>query len=514
MPSINTVKDSVGIEAVASPGVAVAPAYVLPITGLPGLDTEIGKEKDTAIVGKGMAAGAYKVSEDSKDGSTGLSPRGVPSMAIIMHSLLGGGVRAGQALTGVEIGALIRIRYTGSSESCKFTITSGATPKINSKIGVRGSEANDAAFGTTGDYTVTAIAISAMLTTIDGYADYEAQFVMGDPTIVGANKLLDFGVSGTTAREGKGNWCYIWFAPTTTSGLYKYEIPVVTTNTERPTLTRQIDGRGQSEVWSGFVVEEVGIEASLQAFITATVQGLAMYQYRPKTVQGTLVSGSPNVTMIDTRELKAGMVVTSGSITGGTGTISSIGTIDEYGTLVLSVNATASLRTGLAVDNTAQTGLNLETAKPFVFNEGKTSIDGSIIKFIRSVSLTLKNNHQGDNGYGQGTFARLLHQKGVFEGTGSLQLALDATALGLRNKALDDTRIGLSLEFRGALANSTLFLYEYMLVELPYVQLMNFTRPENNGQVDASAEFSVISPGGTLYNDPTKVTMVVAKSSI
>lgn len=510
MPSLRNVLDTIAREATV--GTPVAREYAIPITAISGLDTEISKEVDPAIAGRTMDAGSYLTSKNSNDGGTPISPRACKAMALLLHSCLGGGTISSNDLQGVQIGAIIRVKYTGSLASCKFTIDQTAD-EFSALTGAKGSETDDANFNSGSAYDIsagTANTVADMVSDIEGYTDFNAEFVMGDRTI-DAHELILFDATDDEGRQGKDTWCFLYFA-SASSGVYTYEIPVVLTSTERPSLTRQVDGRGGNEVWGGQVIDVMSISAALQALAEGNIQGPAMAQYRPKSgITGTTASGDATVTNIDTREMCPGMEITGTGIPAST-TISSITTIAEDGELELSQTATASATVSdIAVDVTASS-VTLDAADPFVFCQGKTSVDGSLKSYIRNMSIEMNNNHAADIGYGQGRCDRQLQQKGKIDVMGTIQLAMDTDAYALRNASQDGTMIAIHFEFRGGTLGNG--LYEYMIIELPYCEIEAYSRPENSEQVDASFDYKAVNPPGTLYNSPCKITLVAAHATI
>ncbi len=68
-----------------------------------------------------------------------------------------------------------------------------------------------------------------------------------------------------------------------------------------------------------------------------------------------------------------------------------------------------------------ESGLTLPDSDPMIFANGATAFGGKVYAFTRSLKVELKNNHQGDLGYGQGSLGRVGHCKDTFDGDGTLQ---------------------------------------------------------------------------------------------
>ena len=149
--------------------------------------------------------------------------------------------------------------------------------------------------------------------------------------------------------------------------------------------------------------------------------------------------------------------------------------------------------------------LTLPAANPFVFHDGNISIAETDYTFPRNISLEARNNHNPD-GYGQGQTGRQYHEKGLFEVSGEIQLRLDATSILERPKIFSNTEVAVALTFNGAALTSD--IDEMMIVEVPYVSLDDWQHNENNGQVDATIQWSANNPPGAPYNSPFKVWLI------
>lgn len=245
-----------------TPGTAVAREFVLPIRGLPGLRTTPEMQDDPVITGTNMSRGSYVMAKNLAGGLP-LSPRCVGGFGQVLNSLLG------QESTPVQIGAAIRLRYTGSEASCKIVAdTSGDT--LDSDVGDLGSESGDSNFGTAGSIDLTAIAtdtVGELVTEIDGYADYECEKIFGSDSVDAAD------IVSITSAQGKGRWVYIFFS-STTSGYYLHSWPVILSNTERPVYTVQGDGLPDNYLYDGVMFNELSLNAALKGMVEGTVQAL------------------------------------------------------------------------------------------------------------------------------------------------------------------------------------------------------------------------------------------------
>lgn len=278
MNAVDNVRVSIGTESTI--GTAVAPTVLLPITGLPGYDREITNDKDPAITGTGMDSGEYASYADCK-GSIDLSPRSCGGWGKALKGALGT-----SAVTATEIVGIIRLRYTGSSASCKIT-TDLSAKTINSKIGAAGAEANDAAFGTTGTITLTGTSfdtVAELVAAIEAYTDYECKKLTGldSSTIVSVY---------TMTGQAKSKWVVLVLTGTGT-GAYAHRLSAnLTANSERAGLTLQIDGREDNMRYAGNVVQSLDITAALKAQLKATVNFLGMTEAIGQSAMSALTLG-------------------------------------------------------------------------------------------------------------------------------------------------------------------------------------------------------------------------------
>jgi len=259
-----SVKYTIGKESGSTPGTAVARSAVLPIRDIGSLDRDIIKKTDPLIAGLGMDVGEYAVAGDVK-GSIPLSPR--PS-AGWGHVLKG---HFGAEGTPAQIIGLIRIKYKGSSASCKLT-TDLSAKTINSKIGALGSEANDAAFGTSGTLTLTASTVDTvgeLRDVINAYTDYDCEIVTG----TAATAIVSV-VAGTF--QGKGKWAFLWLTGTGSGAHLHRFTPDLTLGSARPTYSVQRDGYEDNYLYDGIVMGKLSLSAALKADVESDIDVLGM----------------------------------------------------------------------------------------------------------------------------------------------------------------------------------------------------------------------------------------------
>jgi hypothetical protein len=276
------VKYTIGKESKSAPGTAVARSAVLPISDIGSLDRDITKKTDPLIAGLGMDSGEYAVSADVKGGIP-LSPRPCAGWGMVLKGIFG------TEATPVEIMGQVRIRYTGSSGSCKIVCdVTGKT--IKSYIGVAGSETLDTNFGTGGTITLTATGndtLTELVALIDAYTDYEAVLVngLGSGTIASVK---------TATYQAKGKWAFLWLTGSG-SGAYLHQFtPDLTLGTERDPWSIQVDGAGDNYLYAGNYMNKLSLSAALKADLEADLDVLGMTETAGQTASAlTAPTGKP-----------------------------------------------------------------------------------------------------------------------------------------------------------------------------------------------------------------------------
>ena len=259
MPSTKNIKWTIG-GAESTAGTAVARTVVLPVRANPTLTRKATRVVDPAIVGVNMDTGEYPV-QDSVEGPIPLSPRACPGFGKLIKGALG------TESAPVQAGACIRMRYTGAQASCKVA-ADGSGNTLNSKIGALGSEANDAAFGTSGTIDLTGASydtLTELVAYIDGLADYECTLVAGLGSVSSGE------IQTLTYSQGKNKWIYLWFAGAATGAYWRRFTPDLT-DTERPTYS--IQGEGYQDtglLYAGCVVDTLKVSAALAGMAEADV---------------------------------------------------------------------------------------------------------------------------------------------------------------------------------------------------------------------------------------------------
>jgi len=258
------VKYTIGKESSVAPGTAVARTAIIPIRDIGSLDRDITKKTDPLIAGLGMDVGEYAVAGDVK-GSIPLSPRPCTGWG---HILKGMFETEG---TPAEIVGVIRIKYTGSSESCKITTSLGGKT-ITSAIGALGAESADAAFGTDGVIDTLSAAtdkVGEVVSVIEAYADYECTLVTGAVGTAVVSVVQD-------TYQAKGKYAFLFLTGVSTGAYLHRFNPDLTLGTERNPYSVQVDGVGDNRLYDGIVFNKLSLSAALKADLEGEVEVLGM----------------------------------------------------------------------------------------------------------------------------------------------------------------------------------------------------------------------------------------------
>ena len=266
MPALNDILLTIGGAEVTA-GTAVAREYALPLRAIPTLRKMVERDIDPAIVGLGMDTGEYAVA-DNVAGNLPLTLRASGAIGQLMNSLLGT-----EDSTTVAAGC-IRVRYTGSEDSCRF-VSDGTN--LTSSVGALAAEDPDAAFGTTTGLFVMGDSIASVIAAIAAYTGYDCEKVFGEDDTSTA-------LAATAEVQAKSVWAYIHIAGSGATA-YRHSFKAnFTKNTERPTYTIQSDGFQNDYIHDGCVVETLSMAAALKGMVEAEVEILGMAEVASTSV--------------------------------------------------------------------------------------------------------------------------------------------------------------------------------------------------------------------------------------
>ena len=267
-------------------GTLVARTKVLPVTDHPGFTQRITRVPDPVIAGARMKARSYPVKKDVA-GPFPLSPRVGGGWGMPLKSLFG------TESAPAQIGAVIKVRYTGASASCKLIADTAANTLV-SKVGVLGAEANDAGFGVAGSIDLTAVptdTVTEIVALIEGYADYECRLVTGDGAVISADIV-------TLTTQAKGKWTYLFFTRAT-GGAYLRTFTSDLTSTEHGVYS--VEGEGYTDNLSYTAVQftNMKLSAAKAAMVTATMDAIGFVEAPGAGASGlTIANLDPGLPLI------------------------------------------------------------------------------------------------------------------------------------------------------------------------------------------------------------------------
>jgi hypothetical protein len=158
-------------------------------------------------------------------------------------------------------------------------------------------------------------------------------------------------------------------------------------------------------------------------------------------------------------------------------------------------------------------GLSAAPNQPLIFQNGTITLNGTTWTKVRNFSFKTSNSMFAD-GYGIGSLNRSYVLKALFKGTGDFQLVLDANSYLQRANAFQN---GLNnpcaLCFKGGTLSSANSLYEYMIIEMPYLQYQKPDFSENSGILDIKISYEIFNPAvATDYDGPLTISLVTTDS--
>lgn len=498
MASVRETKITIGRESVA--GTIAARTKVLPWRGdtIPGLDSAPTKEADQVGTGKNMSQGNV-LQFLNVAGTLPLSPRAVPAYGSAWESNVGG------AKTPVQLGAVIRVKYTGASASCKLVADSVAQ-ELKSFVGALGSETADATFGIAGVIDLTLVGndtAGELVSTINSYGDYSAELVNGLSSASCVNIEDD-------ERQAKERWVDL-FHPGTT-GNYHFRFEVDNGATERLTLSVQIDKRVKNMLYNGINFNSMVLDGSNQAQVTGDGDVLGFREY-DNHIQACETFSSTTVTVADSGRLFVGMQVTGSGIPAST----TVASIVSDTSITISNAATASATVDLTFSVAAST-LELEDAAPLIFWKGDTQIGGENYKCSIQQNTITTNNNGREDGTCQGSPYRGIHQKGEFVAdiAWTLRVYEDAQYYLRDLKKAEfsnlENTVGMSAYYKGA--NLSDGLKEMLICTCPFVDVLDYTFTDDNGIYGANVTAQAVDPPDNKYDSPFIIDIIMPYSSL
>lgn len=384
-------------------GTAVTRTDRLPITGLVNVIEKANKSADDVVTGRGTNRRNIVNSIDVSM-EVPMQLMATRGMGFLMVSALGSDLA-----TPIQVGGGVLISYMGSEPSCKLVVT---TDSITASKGSLGSEVADAAFGTAGTLSLSALTISELVTTVNAYTDYTCSKLFGsDATLATALAISAAQIANRSVAV---------YMTSTDSGVYLHRHTPVLTSAERPTLSLQADGTGATfDICSGAVVDKLAFSADLKGRATVT----------------------------------ASLIATAKS----TGTESNVA---------------------------------LPSNKQLKFSGAHINMAGVDQTFVKSLSVSMENNHDGDEGFGAGSLYKYDHAKGKFAVTGSAAIRTSASTEVEYAKRLTETGSSILALFQGE--NLATDIPEMVLIDIPHIDIMDATKSASDTNIDTEFKWEAI----------------------
>ena len=168
-------------------------------------------------------------------------------------------------------------------------------------------------------------------------------------------------------------------------------------------------------------------------------------------------------------------------------------------------NAIGMSRTG----SQSPSSETLEDVDPLRYSDGGFALGGNDYNFIRNFNIKFSNNCDSE-GFGQGSLSRQYIEKGKFTCEGDFSFRFDSNMVTERAKVFNNSRVALSTYYKAK--DLVAGIPEFMLIELPHLQLSDYQESDNGGKVDGQINFKAVYPKGTVYDAPVTVCILTTDS--
>lgn len=164
---------------------------------------------------------------------------------------------------------------------------------------------------------------------------------------------------------------------------------------------------------------------------------------------------------------------------------------------------------GTAVTTGAASSVVLANKKPLKFADASMFVAGAEETFVKSVSLSIGNNHDGDEGFGTGSLYKQDHAKGDFTVTGSVTLRSTTTSEVEYAKQITDDLSSLLVVFEGdALATD---ISEMVAISIPYLDILPSSKSAGGVGLDTELSFEAVDPQS--YSNILTIDMLTTDSA-
>jgi hypothetical protein len=234
---------------------------------------------------------------------------------------------------------------------------------------------------------------------------------------------------------------------------------------------------------------------------TSADSGVYLDVFRPNFTNTENPTFSIQMDGVGDNQLGSGAVVDSATISGD---------------LKAKVKATWSLIltkviNGQSASSVALTDADLDGLK---FSEGETYIAGTKYCYTKNVSVSIANNHAGDEGYCQGSLSKAKHVRGEFGVTGSMTLtATDKTETvnseDERAKNISNAISSLLLIYQGRQLVDD--IRSLAIIDLPTIQYTEESKSAGDQAIDQSFSFTAVDIEG--YDDFLKIYVLTTDAA-
>ena len=145
----------------------------------------------------------------------------------------------------------------------------------------------------------------------------------------------------------------------------------------------------------------------------------------------------------------------------------------------------------------------LPSADPMKFSSGKTFVSGTEHVYAKNVSADVANNHDGDEGFGQGSLYKLSHARGMFAANGSLTLRATSITEAEKAKVVSNAEGSIQLFFEGG-------TNEIAILDIPSVVYTDESKAEGGVAIEQSLTWEAIDKNS--YDGMLSVYLVTTDS--
>lgn len=164
---------------------------------------------------------------------------------------------------------------------------------------------------------------------------------------------------------------------------------------------------------------------------------------------------------------------------------------------------------GTAATTETDTAVALADKTPMKYAGAKFLIAGIEHAFVKSISATIANNHDGDEGFGAGSLYKQDHAKGMFACTGTLSVRSTTTTEVEYAKRITNANSALTFLFQGdALATD---IPELLLMRIPHIEISDATKSDGSVGIDTELTWEMVDPQS--YDQPLTIDMLTTDSA-